>query len=67
VVLSVVVGFAAVWLGIIAARKVEHAPVTSHAAYDLFHSRADQHDPAQSPGAETDIRDASIEWHEEQG
>jgi fluoride exporter len=67
VVLSVVLGFAAVWAGIILARKVERVPVTSHAAYELFHAHADPHDPAQSTGAEADIRDASIEWHEEQG
>jgi CrcB protein len=67
VVLSVVIGFAAVWLGIIAARKVERAPMTGHAAYDLFHQQADPQDPAQSPGAAADIRDASIEWHEERG
>lgn len=67
VVLSVLVGFAAVWLGIIAARKVEHVPVTSHRAYDLFHTQADLSDPAQSSGAEMDIRDASIRWPEERG
>lgn len=66
VVLSVVLGFAAVWLGIIAARKVERVPATSHTAYELFQQQADLCDPAQSPGATADIRDASIEGHEKQ-
>jgi CrcB protein len=66
VVLSVVLGFAAVWAGIIAARKIERAPVTSHAAYELFHGQADLYDPNQSPCAEADIRDASIEGRERQ-
>lgn len=67
VVLSIVLGFAAVWAGIIAARKVEHVPVMSQEAYELFHGHADLHDSTQGPGAEADIRDASIEWHEKQG
>jgi CrcB protein len=66
VVLSVVVGFAAVWAGITLARKVEHVPATSSRAYRLFHRQANPNDPAQSPGAEADIRDASIEGHDEQ-
>jgi fluoride exporter len=65
--MSVVLGFAAVWAGIMAARKVERVPLTSHAAYELFHRRADPRDPAQSSGAETDIRDASIDWNDDQG
>jgi CrcB protein len=60
VVLSVVVGFAAVWGGIALARKLEHVPVTSHALYDEFERLADTTDPHQSAGAERDIRDASI-------
>lgn len=67
IVLSVALGFAAVWAGIAVARKVEHVPVASRAAYDRFHQQADLHDSRQSPGAEADIRDASIEWHEKQG
>lgn len=67
IILSVTLGFAAVWAGIILARTVEHVPVTSHAAYDHFHEQADLHDPSQRPGAEADIRDASIQWHEELG
>jgi CrcB protein len=60
VVLSVVVGFIAVWGGIALARKFEHVPVTSHALYDEFERLADVTDPHQSIGAERDIRDASI-------
>src|SRR5919199_554782 len=40
VVLSFVVGFAAVWLGIIAARKLERVPVISGHAYARFEQRA---------------------------
>jgi CrcB protein len=60
VVLSVVVGFLAVWGGIALARKFEHVPMTSHALYDEFEQLADASDPHQSIGAERDIRDASI-------
>lgn len=60
VVLSVTVGFAAVWGGIALARKFEHVPVTSHSLYDEFERLADESDPYQSIGAERDIRDATI-------
>jgi CrcB protein len=60
VVLSVVVGFVAVWSGIALARKFEHVPVTSHELYDEFGRLADVTDPHQTIGAERDIRDASI-------
>lgn len=60
VVLSVAVGFVAVWGGIALARKLEHVPVTSHLLYDEFEALADSSDPHQSAGAERDIRDASI-------
>jgi len=60
VVLSFAIGFASVWAGIFAARKVEHVPITSHAAYDTFESRADLSDPPQMAGAERDIRDSMI-------
>jgi len=60
IVLSFIIGFGAVWLGIIAARKVEGVPVTSSAAYTQFERGADESDPAQREGAERDIRDASI-------
>jgi len=61
VVLSFVVGFAAVWGGIVCAREIERVPVTSHARYDRFESLADERDPAQRAGAERDIRDSTID------
>jgi CrcB protein len=61
VVLSVIVGFVAVWGGIIAARKLEGAPPLSSAAYIQFEQQADTSDPSQMPGATRDIRDATIE------
>jgi fluoride exporter len=61
VVLSVIVGFVAVWGGIIAARRLEGAPPLSSAAYLQFEQQADANDPPQMPGAERDIRDATIE------
>lgn len=64
VVLSVVVGFAAVWGGIALARKLEHVPATSHVLYDRFEELADLSDPHQSTGAERDIRDATIQREE---
>jgi fluoride exporter len=60
ILLSVTVGFAAVWAGIFAARKVEHLPLLSREAYRSFRRQADLHDSAQRPGAQADIRDASI-------
>jgi fluoride exporter len=61
VILSVVVGFVAVFGGIYAARMIEHVPVTSRVLYDEFEGQADSSDIHQSLGAERDIRDASIE------
>ena len=61
VVLSFTVGFAAVWGGIFAARKLEGMPLTSSLAYEKFEAQADEHDPSQARGAERDIRDSSIE------
>lgn len=61
VVLSFAVGFAAVWGGIFAARKLAGAPVTSSLAYESFEAQADERDPSQARGAERDIRDSSIE------
>ena len=52
VVLSVVVGFAAVWLGIVTAREVEHVPVTTHAAYERLDEPANVNDLA--PGERMD-------------
>lgn len=67
VVLSVALGFAAVWAGILLARRVGRVPAAGHAAYRLFREQADSRDPAQSHGAEADIRDASIKWREKRG
>jgi CrcB protein len=61
VVLSVIVGFVAVWGGIIMARKLAGASVMSSAAYMRFEQQADASERAQMPGAERDIRDATIE------
>lgn len=61
VLLSVIVGFVAVFGGIFAARMIEHVPATSHALYDEFERQADLSDPHQSVGAERDIRDATIQ------
>ncbi|MBV9209348.1 MAG: fluoride efflux transporter CrcB [Acidobacteria bacterium] len=61
VVLSFAVGFAAVWGGIFAARKLEGLPVMSSLAYESFEAQAAEQDAAQARGAERDIRDSSIE------
>jgi fluoride exporter len=58
--LSVVVGFVAVWGGIVAARKLGGAPALGEDAYLRFERLADESDPHQSLGAERDIRDATI-------
>lgn len=63
VLLSFIVGFAAVWLGIFAGREFEGIPLTSSAAYERFEHQADASDPAQAIGAERDIRDSTIEPH----
>ena len=61
VVLSVVIGFIAVWGGIFAAHLLEGVPAMDSAAYLEFEQGADTSDPPQMPGAERDIRDATIE------
>lgn len=61
IVLSFVVGFLAVWGGIISARMLEGIRPMSHAAYDRFEQQADLTDPAQMLGAERDIRDSIIQ------
>lgn len=61
VVLSFAVGFAAVWAGIVAARKLEGVPLTSRARYARFEAQANTRDRAQAGGAERDIRDSSIQ------
>jgi CrcB protein len=59
--LSVLVGFAAVWGGAMLARRFEApAPTTRRTPYELFERQADARDPAQSAGAERDIRDSTI-------
>ncbi|HEX8161843.1 MAG TPA: fluoride efflux transporter CrcB [Pyrinomonadaceae bacterium] len=60
VVLSVVVGFAAVWGGAALARRRGGAAAPGVAAYERFERLADPNDPRQLPGAERDIRDATI-------
>ena len=61
VVLSVVVGFIAVWGGIFAARALAGGPAMSSAIYLQFEQQADTSEREQMPGAERDIRDATIE------
>jgi CrcB protein len=61
VVLSVIIGFIAVWGGIIAARALEGKPPLSSASYTEFEQQANTSERAQMLGAERDIRDATIE------
>jgi CrcB protein len=61
VILSVVVGFAAVWGGAMLARQFAGVPATGNAKYERFERQADARDPAQRAGAERDIRDSTIE------
>jgi CrcB protein len=63
VLLSVAVGFAAVWGGALLARRFKAVQATGDAAhtYELFTRQADARDPAQSAGAARDIRDSTIE------
>ena len=61
VVLSFVIGFAAVWGGILAARRVESAPLIGRAFYTPFETEAEISGPAQTESAERNIRDATIE------
>jgi CrcB protein len=65
VLLSVTVGFAAVWGGAMLARGFKSVSTASHATHELFSRRADARDPAQSASAERDIRDSTIEPHDE--
>lgn len=60
IILSVLVGFIAVWGGIAAAHKLERVPVADYTLYEKFEQQADMSDPPQRPGAERDIRDSSI-------
>jgi CrcB protein len=61
VMLSVVVGFAAVWGGMALAHCLRGVPVASIAEYEHFEELADLADLRQLPGAERDIRDSTIE------
>jgi CrcB protein len=61
VILSVVVGFAAVWGGMALVHRWRGVPASSVAEYERFEALADPSDPAQRPGAERDIRDSTIE------
>jgi len=61
VVLSFVIGFAAVWGGIMAARRVENAPLIGRAFYTPFDIEAEISGPAQTESTEFKIRDATIE------
>lgn len=60
VILSVVVGFAAVWGGMAVAHLWEGVGVSSIIEYERFEDLADLTDAPQLPGAERDIRDSSI-------
>jgi fluoride exporter len=46
--LSLAVGFAAVWAGIVTARRVAGLPITSHAAYGKLDEQVEPSEPAQS-------------------
>lgn len=62
VLLSVAVGFAAVWGGAMLARRFESTlTTTGHTPSELFERRRDARDPAQSAGAQRDIRDSTVE------
>jgi CrcB protein len=61
VVLSVAVGFAAVWGGVALAHRWEGAGARGVAGYEYFEGQADLTDPTQLPGAPRDIRDSTIE------
>lgn len=67
VVLSVAVGFAAVWGGMALAHRWEGVPVASIEEYEHFEELADGRDPAQRPGAERDIRDSTVEPRSTEG
>ncbi|MGB8507851.1 MAG: fluoride efflux transporter CrcB [Pyrinomonadaceae bacterium] len=60
VTLSLIVGFVAVWAGIVAARLIVGQAPASAAAYKRFAELADPNDPSQTKAAERDIRDSTI-------
>jgi len=57
VILSVVVGFAAVWGGAMLARQFKGVRATSNAQHELSEPPADARDPAQGTGAQRDRRE----------
>jgi len=61
VIVSVTVGFAAVWGGMALAHRWEGVPASSIEEYEHFEESANLTDPAQLPGAERDIRDSTID------
>lgn len=60
IILSVVVGYAAVWGGMAVAHLWEGVAPSSIVEYEEFEDSADLTDPSQLPGSERDIRDSSI-------
>lgn len=60
VVLSFVVGFAAVWLGIFAARRLERVPIMSSTHGKQLEQPAELSAPPRKLGADRDLRDATI-------
>lgn len=64
VTLSFILGFAAVWGGIVTARKLIGVPPASDKAYLKFEKRADHLDPAERDGTERDVRDSTIKQNE---
>ena len=63
VFLSVLVGFAAVWGGAVLAHRFAGVRPTAagNAKYERFERQAAARDPAQTAGAERDIRDSTVE------
>jgi len=61
VVLSFVIGFAAVWGGILAARRVERVPLIGRAFYTPFEIEGEISGPALTQSAERKIRGATVE------
>lgn len=60
VVLSFILGFAAVWGGMVAARELVGIPPASDEAYLKFEEQANSLDPMEREGVERDIRDSTI-------
>jgi CrcB protein len=60
IILSVIIGFAAVWAGMAVAHLSVGVAPSSIVEYERFEDLADLTDPAQLLGAERDIRDSSI-------